>query len=169
MKVPSTTPHYQPHPHTRKLWKTAAPHLSLCMGGCCTSAQVWVLALSIKMCLHIHTTISVSSVARTIKINYPCTYTPQTTLTDIFSWLCEKLRAISFLTLSFLCWCVTLSVNIFTCVLISTIVVLILYKFWRTRLKLCYNYFTPFKKYYIWFCNLHVWKYQQISLENFPL
>ena len=62
MKIPRTTPQYQPQLHTPTLWKTAVLHLSLCKEGCCTSVQVQVLALSIKMCLHTHTSVSVSSV-----------------------------------------------------------------------------------------------------------
>ena len=54
---------HHPHFHTPNLWRTAVLHLCLYMRGWCMSVQVWVLALSTKMCLHRHTTGTVSSVA----------------------------------------------------------------------------------------------------------
>ena len=60
---------HQLHLHTPNLWRTVVHVcvcLCLCMGGWYMSVQVWVLALSIKMCLHTHTTGTVSSVARTL-------------------------------------------------------------------------------------------------------
>ena len=56
--------HHQPHFHTPNLWRTVVLHLCLCMEGWSMSVQVWVLALSTKMCLHTHTTGTVLSVAR---------------------------------------------------------------------------------------------------------
>ena len=55
---------HQPHFHTLTWSRTVAHHLCLCMEGWSMSVQVWVLALSIKICLHTHTTGAVLSVGR---------------------------------------------------------------------------------------------------------
>ena len=129
------TPQYQPYLHTPKPWKTVVPHLCLCKEGWSMSVQVQVLAQSIKMYPHTHTTVSVLSVEE--QVNKSCTYT---CITNSYFFLACVRYFLANYPLNFYSLAIYVlvcnTVNIFICSLVNTSFIC---KFRRTLLEFCYT------------------------------